>query len=53
MYKMLDLGMVQRERQIAWCADALGTILVLAALFWGGHVLYRQYRNLPGRQESL
>lgn len=50
---LLDLGMIQRERQIAWCADALGTILVLAALFWGGHVLYRQYRNLPGRQESL
>lgn len=48
-----NLGMIQRERQIAWCADALGTIMVLAALSWGGHVLYRQYRNLPGKQESL
>lgn len=44
---LLDLGLIQREHQIAWCADALGTIMVLTALFWGGYILYRQYRNLP------
>jgi hypothetical protein len=41
-----DLNLLHRDHQIAWCADAIGTLIVLAALTWGGYVLYRQYKNL-------
>lgn len=37
------------DRHIAAGADVLGTILMLVAPFWGGYILYRQYRNLPGK----
>jgi hypothetical protein len=46
---LLDLRLIQYDRQIATATDALGTLIVLAALSWGAFVLYRQYRNLPGR----
>jgi hypothetical protein len=46
---LLDLRWIEYDRQIAAATDALGTLIVLAALSWGGYVLYRQYRNLPGR----
>jgi hypothetical protein len=44
---LLDLRLIERDHQIAAAVDALGTILVLAALCWGGYILYCQYRNLP------
>ena len=40
------LGLLQHERKIAWMADALGTLVVMLALAWGGYILYLQYRNL-------
>lgn len=46
---LLDLRLIEYDRQIAAGADALGTILMLVALFWGGYILYGQYRNLPGK----
>jgi hypothetical protein len=44
---LLDLGLIEFDRKIAFGADALGTVLVLMALCWGAYVLYLQYRNLP------
>lgn len=46
---LLDLRLIERDHQIAAAVDALGTILVLAALCWGGYILYCQYRNLPAK----
>lgn len=43
------IGVLEYDRHIAAGADVLGTILMLVALFWGGYILYRQYRNLPGK----
>jgi hypothetical protein len=44
---LLDLNLIEYERQIAWVADALGTIVVLAALTWGACVLFFQFGRLP------
>lgn len=44
---LLDLGLIEFDRRIAFGADALGTIFVLIALCLGAYVLYLQYRNLP------
>src|SRR5689334_12520528 len=43
---LLDLGLIKYERQIAWMADAIGSLLVFVALAWGGYILCKQYRNL-------
>jgi hypothetical protein len=43
---LLDLRLIEYDRQIAWGADALGTVLVLTALCWGACILYLQYRKL-------
>ena len=44
---LLDLRLIGHDHEIAAGADALGTILLLLALLWGGYVLYCQYQNLP------
>jgi len=44
---LLDLNLIHHDHRIAWMADALGSLIVLAALAWGGYLLYRQVRNLP------
>jgi hypothetical protein len=41
-----DLHLLNRDHQIAWCADFMGEVIVIIALAWGGYQLYRQYRNL-------
>lgn len=46
---LLDLNLLHRDYRIAWWADAIGTVILLAALAWGGYLLYRQFRNLPGK----
>ena len=46
---LTDLGLLKQDHRIAWIADALGTLIVLAALAWGGYLLYRQFQNLPGK----
>ncbi len=43
---LLDLRLIEHDRQIAWVADALGTIFVLTALCWGAYILYLQYQRL-------
>jgi len=43
---LLDLRLIEYDRQIAWLVDAAGTLLVLAALSWGACVLVLEYRNL-------
>jgi hypothetical protein len=43
---LLDLGLIHREREIAWAADRLGELLLLTALAWGAAVLYRHYLGL-------
>jgi hypothetical protein len=42
---LLDLRLIEHDRQIAWVADALGTIFVLTALCWGAYILYLQYQK--------
>jgi hypothetical protein len=44
---LLDLHLIQHDHRIAWLADALGSLIVLTALAWGGYLLYRQHKNLP------
>lgn len=44
---LLDLRLIEYDRQIAAGADALGTLVVLAALCWCAYILYLQYRKLP------
>jgi hypothetical protein len=43
---LLDLQLIEHERQIAWAADALGTIVVLVALSWGACILLLQFGRL-------
>jgi hypothetical protein len=43
---LIDLGMLERDHQIAAGADALGTIVVLLALAWGAYVLFLQHARL-------
>jgi len=43
---LLDLRILEYDRQVAVASDALGTIIVLLALSWGGYLLHRQYGNL-------
>ena len=46
---LTDLRLIKHDHQIAWCADAIGELIVLTALAWGGYVLYRQFQKLPGK----
>jgi len=43
---LLDLGLIEHERKIAWMADALGSLIVIVALIWGGYMLCLQYKRL-------
>jgi hypothetical protein len=44
-----SLNLLHRDHRIAWWADAIGSLIVVAALAWGGYLLYLQFRNLPRR----
>lgn len=44
---LFDLNLLRHDHRIAWMADALGTLIVLVALAWGGYLLYRQSQRLP------
>ena len=46
---LTELNLLHRDYRIAWWADVIGSAILLAGLAWGGYVLYRQYRNLPGK----
>lgn len=37
------LGMMQYDHALARCAFALGVVIMLAALCWGGSILWREY----------
>jgi hypothetical protein len=43
---LLDLNLIEHDHALALAADRLGEALLLAALAWGGAVLYRQYQAL-------
>ena len=43
------LNLLHRDYRIAWWADVLGSAILLLGLAWGGYVLLRQYRHLPGK----
>lgn len=47
---LLDLNLIDHDIRIATVADALGTLIVLAALAWGAYVLLLQYRNLESSE---
>ena len=39
-------NLIYREKKIAFAADAMGTLIMLLAMVWGGYILLQQYRNL-------
>jgi hypothetical protein len=41
-----QLGLLEYDRALAWLMDICGELTVLAALAWGGSVLWRQHRML-------
>jgi len=43
---LLDLGLIFQEKKIAFAADAVGTLIMLLAMAWGGYILLLQYRTL-------
>ncbi len=43
-YILGRLGLLEYDRALAWLMDVFGEITVLAALAWGGSVLWRQHR---------
>ena len=43
---LLDLGLIHREKSIAFGTDVLGSLIILLALAWGGYLLFRQYRSI-------
>jgi len=45
---LTETGLIDHDHLLAGLAHGTGSLLVLAALAWGGHVLFRQYRNLSG-----
>ena len=47
---LLDLGMIFQEKKIAFAADVIGTLIMLAAMAWGGYILMQQYRNLESNK---
>jgi hypothetical protein len=44
---LLDLGLIEHDRRIAFAVDKLGEFLLLLGLAWGARVLWLQYRALP------
>jgi hypothetical protein len=43
---LIDLNLIRHEKGIALAADILGSLIMLAAMAWGGYLLMQQYRNL-------
>ncbi len=43
---LIDLNLIYHEKKIAFAADAMGTLIMLLAMVWGGYILLQQYRNL-------
>ena len=43
-----DLGLLHRAQPIGRGVHAFGLLMMLAALTWGGYILWRQYRNRRG-----
>ena len=41
-----QLGLLEYDRALAWLTDVCGELTVLAALAWGGSILWRQHRML-------
>ena len=43
---LIDIGKLESHRQIATAFDTTGKVLILIALFWGGYILLKQFKNL-------
>jgi hypothetical protein len=43
---LIDLNLIYHEKGIALATDILGSLIMLAAMAWGGYLLMQQYRNL-------
>jgi hypothetical protein len=46
---LLDLGLIFQEKKIALAADVVGSLIMVAAMAWGGYILLRQHRNLSSK----
>ena len=45
-YILNEIGWLRYDHALAQMADKTGTLLILAALAWGGYLLFKQFRNL-------
>lgn len=41
-----EFNNIEKHREIATVFDTTGTVLILIALFWGGYILLKQFKNL-------
>jgi len=44
-YILGTLGLIEQSHAIAWMAWGLGCLIMLAAVAWGGLLVYKQYRS--------
>ena len=44
-YILGTLGLIEQSHAIAWMAWGLGCLIMLAAIAWGGLLVYKQYRS--------
>lgn len=49
---LLDLGLIQHERRIAWSVDKVGEVLLLLGLAWGARLLWVQYGAVRRRSDD-
>ena len=49
-YILNEIGWLRYDHTLAQMADKTGTLLILAALVWGGYLLFKQFRNLDLRR---
>lgn len=40
------LGWLRYDHVLGWGAHILGAVLMIVALFWGGYIVWRQYRSM-------
>ena len=44
-----ETGLIRYDHIIAQMANAIGIVLMVASLVWGGYILFRQYQNVKRR----
>ena len=47
-----ETRLLRYDHFLANSAKALGTVLMIGALAWGGYILFKQYQNLAGSKKT-